>query len=71
MPVKTVQFSNVTGELIPEGTGARVRVVFGDPDKGDMRIDLADAEVNELVERYNAEPVKARPYRAGEKRNRS
>jgi hypothetical protein len=62
--------SDKSGEEIPHGTGARVRVMFYDPDKIDMRGDLTDAEVAKLVKDYGLGSVEPRPQRAGEKRKR-
>ncbi len=41
--------SDVSGDVIPEGTGARVRVMFNDPSRADRRADLTDAEVEKLL----------------------
>ena len=62
--------SDKSGKEIPRGTGARVRVMFYDTDKVDMRSDLTDAEVAQLVKDYGLKSVEQRPQRAGEKRER-
>jgi hypothetical protein len=49
MAVEQVRRSDVSGEEIPAGTGARVRVMFLDEDKPDRRADLTDAEVEKLL----------------------
>ena len=63
MPVKTVRISSLSGNVIPDGTGARVRVIWADQDRVDFRADLTDAEAERLIEQYNAEQVEARPDR--------
>lgn len=63
MPVKTVTISSLSGAEIPEGTGARVRVIFADPDRDDMKADLTDEEAARLVGEYRAEQVTPRPDR--------
>jgi hypothetical protein len=49
MALATVRKSDKSGELIPEGTGARVRVMFYDESRPDRRADLTDAEVEEIL----------------------
>lgn len=61
MAVETIRRSDASGEDIPEGTGARIRVVWNDPEKNDLRADLTDAEVEELLPW--AKPVQPRPDR--------
>lgn len=63
MPVRTVRISSVSGDVIPEGTGARVRVIWADEDRVDFRSDLTDAEAQQLIQQYGAEEVEARPDR--------
>ena len=65
MALTTVRKSDKSGDEIPEGTGARVRVMFYD-DRPDRRADLTDEE----VEKYLAftQEVKTRPERRGERR---
>lgn len=65
----TVLFSDKSGAQIAPDTGARVRVMFYD-DRDDMRADLTDAEVDELIRRYKLQKVQPRPERRGEKRVR-
>ena len=62
--------SDKSGEAIPRGTGARIRIMFYDDDRVDMRADLTDAEVDKLVKDYKLKQVETRPQRAGEKRKR-
>ena len=68
MALATVRKSDKSGDLIPEGTGARVRVMFYDDARPDRRADLTDAEVEKLLPW--AQEVKTRPERRGEKRLR-
>ena len=68
MAIVQVKKSDVSGEEIPEGTGARIRVMFNDPDKLDLRADLTDAEVAQLLP--FAQEVEPRPSRRGERRIR-
>jgi hypothetical protein len=56
-----VRRSDASGKEIPRGTGARIRVIFNSPDKADMRADLTDEEVAEIL--HFAQPVEARPER--------
>ena len=61
MALATVRKSDYSGEEIPEGTGARVRIIFYDESRADRRADLTDAEVESLL--AFAEQVKTRPER--------
>lgn len=61
MALVTARKSDVSGELIPEGTGARMRVIFYDESRPDRRADLTDAEVEEVL--HFAQEVKQRPER--------
>lgn len=70
MAVKQMRFSDKSGGAIEPGTGARVRVMFYADDRPDMRADLTDAEVEDLVKRYKLSEVETRPTRAGERRVR-
>lgn len=49
MPLKTVRISSKSGDVIPDGTGARVRVMFFDSSKTDRRADLTDEEIAKLL----------------------
>lgn len=72
MAVKTVhvRVSDKSGQEIPAGTGARVRVMFYDDNKPDMKSDLTDAEVAKLIRDFKLTAVETRPARRGEKRVR-
>lgn len=63
MAVETVRRSDVSGKVIPEGTGARIRVIFNDPHRVDLRADITDEEVSELLPW--AREVVTRPTRRG------
>jgi hypothetical protein len=55
--------SDKSGKQIPAGTGGRVRLIFYDEDKVDMRADLTDAEIKQLVDEYQLKPVQPRDER--------
>jgi hypothetical protein len=61
MPVKTirVRVSSVSGEQIPEQSGATVRIRLADGSKA-WRADLTDDELMKLVEELNADEAKVR-----------
>lgn len=59
MAVETIRKSDASGDEIPEGTGARIRVLFNDPKRVDLRADLTDDEVARLMPW--AKPVQPRP----------
>jgi hypothetical protein len=45
---KTIRVSDRSGEEIPEGKGATVRITFADARKGVRELDLTDAEAEQL-----------------------
>lgn len=61
MPVRTVRISSLSGDIIPDGTGARLRVIWQDDSRTDLRADLTDAEVAKLQKEYGLEEVEERP----------
>lgn len=61
MALVALRKSDKSGELIPEGTGARVRIMFYDESRPDRRADLTDAEVEAVL--GFAEEVVTRPER--------
>lgn len=61
MALVQVRKSDYSGSEIPAGTGARVRIMFSDPERDDMRADLTDEEVAELLS--FAQVVETRPAR--------
>lgn len=48
MARKTVRVSDKSGQEIPDGKGAVVRITFGDARKGVRELDLTDAEADAL-----------------------
>ena len=48
MAKKTVRVSDTSGEEIPEGKGAVVRITFRDARKGVRELDLTDSEAEKL-----------------------
>lgn len=65
MARKTVRVSDLSGQEIPEGKGATVRITFADARKGVRELDLTDAEAERLggraVARRGRKPVGQRP----------
>ena len=45
---KTVLVSDVSGQEIPEGKGATVRITFHDARKGVRELDVTDAEAEQM-----------------------
>jgi hypothetical protein len=45
---KTIRVSDQSGEEIPEGKGATVRITFADARKGVRELDLTDVEAERL-----------------------
>jgi hypothetical protein len=56
---KTVLVSDMSGEEIPDGKGATVRITFRDARKGVRELDLTDTE----AERLGGRPVARRGRR--------
>ena len=48
MAKKMVVVSDVSGEEIREGRGARVRITFADARKGSIELDVTDQEAEEM-----------------------
>ena len=48
MARKTVLVSDMSGESIPDGKGAKVRITFHDARKGVRELDLTDSEAEAL-----------------------
>jgi hypothetical protein len=65
MPLQKVLVSNLSGEVIAGDTGARVRIMWRDPERPDMRIDLTTAETEKLAKQFKAEQVEIRPTHRG------
>ena len=56
---KTIRVSDQSGQEIPEGKGATVRITYADARKGVRELDLTDAE----AERLGGRPVARRGRR--------
>jgi hypothetical protein len=48
MAKKIVRVSDLSGEEIPDGKGASVRITFADARKGVRELDLTDSEADKL-----------------------
>ena len=48
MAKKTVMVSDMSGQEIPEGKGATIRISFRDARKGVRELDVTDAEAEKL-----------------------
>lgn len=49
MAKKVVRVSDVSGSVIPEGSGASVRITFTDARRGVRELDMTDAEAEKLA----------------------
>lgn len=49
MAKRSIFVSDLSGEQIPEGKGAKVRVTFNDARKGSAELDVTDQEGDELA----------------------
>ena len=54
MAKKTVLVSDMSGEEIPEGKGATIRITFRDARKGVRELDVTDEEAERLGGRQTA-----------------
>lgn len=54
MARRVIRVSDMSGEEIPEGKGATIRVTFSDARKGAREIDVTDAEAEKLGGRFVA-----------------
>jgi hypothetical protein len=52
--------SDQSGEVVPEGKGATLRITYSDARRGAHQPDLTDGEAQALVTRTNAKPVARR-----------
>jgi hypothetical protein len=59
MARKTVLISDISGDAIPDGRGATVRIAYRDQRKGVRELDVTDAE----AERFGGRVVKRRGRR--------
>ena len=49
MARKSVVVSDLSGEEIPEGKGATIRINFSDARRGSAQLDVTDAEAEDLA----------------------
>ncbi len=49
MARKTVVVSDLSGETIPDGKGATIRINFSDARRGSAQLDVTDEEAEELA----------------------
>jgi hypothetical protein len=60
MARKTVLVSDQSGEMVPEGKGAVLRITYSDARRGSFVADLTDSEAQSIVGKTNAKPVARR-----------
>jgi hypothetical protein len=60
MARKTVLVSDQSGEMVPEGKGAVLRITYSDARRGSYAADLTDAEAGAIVNKTNAKSVARR-----------
>jgi hypothetical protein len=48
MARKTIRVSDMSGQEIPEGRGATVRITFADARRGSRELDVTDGEAEKL-----------------------
>jgi hypothetical protein len=60
MARKTVTVSDKSGQAIPEGKGAKLRVIFTDARRGVREADLTDDEADRIARDTNARPAARR-----------
>jgi len=48
MAKKVVRISDLSGDMIPDGSGASVRITFHDARRGVRELDVTDAEAEKL-----------------------
>ncbi len=64
MAKKTVRVSDLSGEEIPEGKGATIRIAYHDARKGSAELDVTDAEAEELARKGRKAARRGRRPRA-------
>ena len=64
MAKKVVRVSDISGDEIPEGRGATVRITFADARKGARELDVTDAEAEKLGTTMRGNIVPADVYDA-------
>jgi hypothetical protein len=60
MARKTVLVSDQSGEMVPEGKGAVLRINYSDARRGSYQADLTDSEAQAIVNKTNAKAVARR-----------
>jgi hypothetical protein len=48
MARRTIRVSDISGEEIPDGKGATVRITFADARKGSRELDVTDSEAEQM-----------------------
>ena len=59
MARKMIRISDISGDEIPDGKGAKVRITFEDARRGSRELDVTDAE----AENFGGRPVARRGRR--------
>jgi hypothetical protein len=60
MARKTVLVSDQSGDVVPDGKGALLRITYTDARRGSYAADLTDSEAEALVSATHAKPVARR-----------
>ena len=60
MARKTVRVSDQSGDVIPDGKGATLRITYADARRGAHQADLTDSEAAALVAATHATPAARR-----------
>jgi hypothetical protein len=61
MAKRSIFVSDLSGDQIPEGKGAKVRVTFNDARKGSAELDVTDREGEELAAKGRKTARRGRP----------
>jgi hypothetical protein len=64
MAKRTVLVSDLTGQPIPEGKGATIRISYNDARKGTALLDVTDEEADELARKGRKQGRRGRKPRA-------
>ena len=65
MAKKTVRISDMSGEEIPDGKGATVRITFADARRGSRELDVTDEE----AEKFGGRPTSRRGRKPKEQKS--
>ena len=60
MARKTVLVSDQSGEMVPDGKGATLRITYSDARRGSYAADLTDNEAQAIVSKTGAKPAARR-----------